>query len=184
MTKLPYLLFISVFILSCGSAEKSSAENNNDVTTATKPEKMENKKESKFGAWEQDSDGNKFREDFELKSQLSGYELVKYTRTDGGQYGGSSSTTKFTLCSDGSSKYYHQSLTSISVEGAGASDASEDDDYGTWRAIENEKGLKLIMIKSTKHANTGFMEIKPMGSKLHMVWYNEWQEFLMKKIDC
>jgi hypothetical protein len=67
------------------------------------------------------------------------------------------------------------------VDGAGGSSASEDDDNGTWRAIENEKGLKLIELKSTKHGTTGYMEIKLEGSKLQMVWYDEWQEFLMKK---
>jgi hypothetical protein len=184
MTK-PFLLIIAfAFMQSCTSDERSSFKNDNDITTETKSGDMKSKKEKNFGEWEQDNDGTKFREDYELKAQLSGYELVKYSRTDGGQYGGSSSTTKFTLCSDGSLKYYYQSLTSISVEGAGGSDASEDDDYGTWQAIENEKVLKLLMIKSMKHNTTGFMEIKPMGSKLHMVWYNEWQEFLMKKIDC
>ena len=126
----------------------------------------------------------KSREDYELKQQLSGYELIKYTRTNGGQYGGSTSTTKFTLCSDGSVKHYYQYLTTVSVEGGGGRDSGEDDDYGTWKAIENEKGLKILMFKSEKHDNTGFMEIKPIGSTVIMVWHNEPQEFLMKKIDC
>ena len=182
MTKAILLIIAFTFMQSCASDEKSSSKNDN--TAETKKEAMKSKKNNKFGEWEQDNDGTKFREDYELKAQLSGYELVKYTRIDGGQYGGGSSTTKFTLCSDGSSKYYHQSLTSVSVEGAGASNASEDDDQGTWRAIENEKGLKLIELKSMKHGTTGYMEIRLEGSKLQMVWYDEWQEFLMKKIDC
>ena len=184
MTKAILLIVAFTFMQSCASDEGSSSKNDNDNTTETKKGDMKSKKNSKYGEWQQDSDGTKFREDYELKAQLSGYELVKYTRINGGQYGGGSSTTKFTLCSDGSSKYYHQSLTSVSVDGAGGSSASEDDDNGTWRAIENEKGLKLIELKSTKHGTTGYMEFKLEGSKLQMVWYDEWQEFLMKKIDC
>ena len=184
MTKTKILIVAVVLMQSCSADEKTSSQTDSESTIEAKTEVMKNKKDQKFGAWEQDNDGTKFREDYELKAQLGGYELVKYTRTDGGQYGGSSSTTKFTLCSDGSLKFYQQSHTSIAVEGAGASDASEDDDYGTWKAIENEKGLKLLMMTSAKHGKTGYMEIKPMGSKVHMVWYNEWQEFLMKKIDC
>jgi hypothetical protein len=186
MTNTILLIIAFTFMQSCASDERTSSQkdDDNDITTETKTENMKSKKDKNFGEWEQDESGTKFREDYELKAQLSGYELVKYTRIDGGQFGGGSSTTKFTLCSDGSSKYYHQSLTTISVEGAGGSDAKEDDDYGTWRAIENEKGLKLIVIRSTKHNTTGYMEIKKVGSKLHMVWYDEWQEFLMKKIDC
>lgn len=140
--------------------------------------------DNNYGSWEQDSSGNKYREDHELKAQLGGYELVKYTRINGGQFGGGTSTTKFTLCSDGSLRYYHQSLTTVSVEGAGGSDGSEDEDQGTWKAIENEKGLKLLMVISTKYNTTGYMEIKPQDDKVQMVWNNEWQEFLMKKIDC
>lgn len=183
---LKIILGISFFIsiLSCGSNEKTVDENENSNSDLKESKKMGTSKNKNFGEWEQDSDGNKFREDYELKQQLSGSELVKYTRTDGGQYGGSSSTTKFTLCSDGSLRYYHQSLTTISVEGAGGSDGSQDSDEGTWRAIENEKGLKILEMKSTKHGNTGYMEIRPQGNKIHMVWYNEWQEFLIKKVGC
>ena len=184
MTKAILLIIAFTFMQSCASDEKSSSKNDNDITADKKTDGMKRKKNNRFGEWEQDNAGTKLREDYELKEQLSGYELVKYTRIDGGQYGGGSSTTRFTLCSDGSLKYYHQSLTSVSVEGAGGSSASEDDDHGTWRAIENEKGLKLIELKSMKHGTTGYMEIKLEGSKLQMVWYEEWQEFLMKKIDC
>src|SRR5215211_5939404 len=88
--------------------------------------------QNKFGEWEQDSEGTKFREDYELKEKFSGYELVKYTRINGGQYGGGNSTTKFTFCSDGTLKYYFQSLTTISVDGAGGSDGSNTEDEGTW----------------------------------------------------
>lgn len=175
---------VSAVMISCGSGEAPGESESDNATVEPKTAKMKDKKNEKYGEWETDKEGTRFREDYELKQQLSGYELVKYTRTDGGQYGGSSSTTKFTLCSDGTVKYYYQSLTTISVDGAGGSDASKDDDYGTWKAIENEKGVKILMFKSEKHGNTGFMEIKPMGSKVHMVWYNEWQEFLMKKVDC
>lgn len=184
MTKNALLIIASAFIISCGSGEAGDSETDDNPTAETKSSGMKDKKNSKFGEWETDQHGTKFREDYDLKQQLSGYELVKYTRTNGGQYGGSSSTTKFSLCSDGSLKYYYQSLTTISVEGAGGSDAAEDEDYGSWKAIENEKGLKLLMIKSEKHNNTGFMELKPMGSKILIVWHDEWQEFLMKKIDC
>ena len=184
MLKIVMIGIASAFLISCRSGKTSDESKEDNSTVETKNAKMKDKKNNKFGEWETDQEGTKFREDYELKQQLSGYELVKYTRTDGGQYGGSSSTTKFTLCSDGSVKYYYQSLTTISVEGAGGSDAKKDEDHGIWKAIENEKGLKLLMIKSDKHGNTGYMEIKPMGSKVNMVWYNEWQEFLMKKIDC
>jgi hypothetical protein len=169
--------------LACGSKRNSSVDTDKE-SSETKISGTKDESSGQFGKWESDNTGVKFREDYELKQALSGYELVKYTRTDGGQYGGSSSTTKFTLCSDGTVRYYYQSLTSISVEGAGGSNASEDEDYGTWKAIENEKGLKLLMITSEKHGNTGFMEIRPQSSKVQMVWYNEWQEFLKKKIDC
>lgn len=182
MIKILLLNIATVLILSCGSNVASSEEKETDNVTDNKTTKM--KKDNKYGEWEQDADGNKYREDHELKKVLSGYELVKYTRINGGQFGGGSSTTKFTLCSDGSIRYYHQSLTTVSVEGAGGSDASQDEDQGTWQAIENEKGLKLIMMRSTKHGTTGYMEIRPDGGKVHMVWYNEWQEFLKKKIDC
>lgn len=175
---------VLTFILACGSGRDSNESKDDNTTAETKNANMKDKKNNKYGEWETDQEGTRFREDYELKKELSGYELVKYTRTDGGQYGGSSSTTKFILCSDGSVKYYYQSLTTVSVEGAGGSDAAKDEDHGTWRALENEKGVKILMIKSDKHGNTGFMEIKPMGSKVQMVWYNEWQEFLMKKIDC
>jgi hypothetical protein len=168
-------------MLSCGTNTDEKDDNNSSETKTTE---MKNKKNDKFGDWETDDQGTKFREDYELKQELSGYELVKYTRINGGQFGGGTSTTKFTLCSDGSIKYYFQSLTTVSVDGAGGSDASQDEDYGTWKAIENEKGVKLLVFKSTKHGNTGFMELKLDGSKVQMVWYNEWQEFLKKKIDC
>jgi hypothetical protein len=164
MTKAILLITAFTFMQSCASDEKSSSKNDN--TTETKKEAMKSKKNSKFGEWEQDNAGTKLREDYELKAQLSGYELVKYTRIDGGQYGGGSSTTKFTLCSDGSSKYYHQSLTSVSVDGAGGSNASEDDDNGTWRAIENEKGLKLIELKSMKHGTTGLYGDQARGLEI------------------
>ena len=183
MIKTSMLITVSAFIISCGSGGAADDKKGDNATAETRSS-GEDKKNSKYGEWEKDKEGNKYREDYDLKQQLSGYELVKYTRTNGGQYGGSSSTTKFSLCSDGSLKYYYQSLTTISVEGAGGSDAAEDEDYGSWKAIENEKGLKILMIKSDKHNNEGFMEIRPMGSKVSMVWHNEWQEFLMKKIDC
>jgi hypothetical protein len=202
MYKILLLAIVSLFFVSCGSndassekketentSEKKETENTSEKkgtekTTDIKTTEMKNKTGNKFGEWEQDSEGNKYREDHELKQSLSGYELVKYTRINGGQFGGGSSTTKFTLCSDGSSRYYHQSLTTVSVEGAGGSDSSQDEDYGTWKAIENEKGLKLLLVKSTKHNTTGFMEIRPGDSKVQLVWFNEWQEFLKKKIDC
>jgi hypothetical protein len=154
------------------------------ITTVTAMLSCGSNTDGKYGEWEQDSVGTKFREDYELKKQIGGYELVKYTRINGGQFGGGSSTTKFTLCSDGSLRYYHQSLTTVSVDGAGGSDASEDEDQGSWKAIENEKGLKLIMLTSTKYNTIGYMEIKAQDNKVQMVWNNEWQEFLMKKIDC
>lgn len=184
MTRNSLLILASAFIISCGSSEAGDSEKEDNATAETRSSGKKDKKNSKFGEWETDQQGTKYREDYELKQQLSGYELVKYTRTDGGQYGGSSSTTKFTLCSDGSLKYYYQSLTTISVEGAGGSDAAEDDDYGSWKAIENENGVKILMFKSDKHNNKGYLEIKPMGSKISMVWHDEWQEFLMKKVDC
>jgi len=166
-------------MLSCGSNGSSTGD---DIGTAVE---KENNMSNKFGEWEQDNEGTKYREDYELRDMLGGYELVKYTRIDGGQFGGGSSKTKFTLCSDGSLQYYHHSLTTVSVEGAGGSDATEEDDHGTWKAIENANGLKLIMMKSNKYGTTGYMEVKPTGgSKVRMVWFNEWQEFLMKKIDC
>ena len=180
MKKIQLLVIASSFLLSCGSDEVSSDKADSKTTTMT-----ENKKDDKFGSWEQDTEGNKYREDYELKEKLSGFELVKYTRIDGGQFGGGSSTTKFTLCADGSMKYYHQSLTSVSVEGSGGSSSSEDDDNGTWKAVESADGYKLLMTTSTKYGITGFMELKLLGSsKLQMVRFNEWQEFLMKKIDC
>jgi hypothetical protein len=172
-------MIASTLLLSCGSNEIPSDMDDTDTPTAKK-----NKKGNKFGDWEQDNQGNKYREDYELKEMLGGYELVKYTRINGGQFGGGSSTTKFTLCSDGSMKYYHQSQTTVSVDGAGGSDASEDDDYGTWKAVETGDGYKLLMIQSTKYETTGFMELKLMGSKIQMVRNNEWQEFFMKKTDC
>lgn len=184
MTKIILLIIAFAFMQSCTSDEKSSSKKDMDNPTETKTADRKSKKDNKYGEWEQDNDGTKFREDYELKAQISGYELVKYTRINGGQYGGGSSTTKFTLCSDGSIRYYHQSLTTVSVEGAGGSSASEDEDHGTWKAIENEKGVKILMMRSTKHGNTGFMEIRPDGDKVQMVWYNEWQEFLKKKIEC
>ena len=184
MTKTLLFVIASAFIISCGSGEAAEDKKQDNATADTQSSGKKDKKNSKYGEWETDQQGTRFREDYDLKQQLSGYELVKYTRTNGGQYGGSSSTTKFSLCSDGSLKYYYQSLTTISVEGAGGSDAAEDEDYGSWKAIENEKGLKILMIRSDKHNNEGFMEIRPMGSKISMVWHNEWQEFLMKKIDC
>jgi|SRR5687767_1624264 len=179
MIKIQVLIIVSSFMLACGSSELPSDMDDTDAPTVKK-----NKKAEKFGAWEQDAEGNKYREDYELKEKLSGHELVKYTRISGGQFGGGSSTTTFTLCSDGSMKYYHQSSISVSVEGAGASDASQDDDYGTWKAIESGDGYKILMVQSTKFGTTGFMEIKPMGSTIQIVRYDEWQEFFMKKIDC
>jgi len=181
MKKIQLLIIASAFLLSCGSDEVPSAKDDTKTKTTTV---NENKKDNKFGSWEQDNEGNKYREDYELKEMLSGFELVKYTRIDGGQFGGGSSTTKFTLCSDGSMKFYHQSLTSVSVEGAGGSSSSEDDDNGTWKAVESADGYKLLMTTSTKYGVTGFMELKLLGSKIQIVRFNEWQEFLMKKIDC
>lgn len=157
------LFLLTCFLLSCGSGDPSSG---------------------KWGKWEQDNDGNKYREDYALRDKLNGYELVKYTRIDGGQFGGGSSSTKFTLCSDGSMKFYHQSSTTVSVDGAGGSDASEEEDYGTWKAVETADGYKLLMTQSTKYNKTGFFEIKLMDSKIQIVRNNEWEEFLMKKIDC
>lgn len=166
-------------MLSCGSNELPSDKGDTKTPTMSK-----NKKDNKFGSWEQDTEGNKYREDHELKEKLSGFELVKYTRINGGQYGGGSSTTKFTLCSDGSMQFYHQSITSVSVDGAGGSSTSQDDDSGTWKAVESADGYKLLMTTSTKHGVTGFMELKFVGDKIQMVRFNEWQEFLVKKIDC
>lgn len=179
MIKIFLLIFTCFIMLSCGSNNSPAVED-----TVTSKEK-ENNISNKFGEWEVDNEGTKYREDFELRDALGGHELVKYTRTDGGQFGGSSGKTKFTLCSDGSLKYYHQSLTTVSVDDTGGSNASEEDDHGTWRAIENANGLKLVMMKSAKYGRTGYMEVKPTGgSKVRLVWFNEWQEFLMKKIDC
>ena len=143
MTKTLLFVIASAFIISCGSGEAAEDKKQDNATADTQSSGKKDKKNSKYGEWETDQQGTRFREDYDLKQQLSGYELVKYTRTNGGQYGGSSSTTKFSLCSDGSLKYYYQSLTTISVEGAGGSDAAEDEDYGSWKAIENEKGLKI-----------------------------------------
>jgi len=172
-------MIASTFMISCGSNELPSDKDDTDTPAVKK-----NKPGGKFGDWEQDNEGNKYREDYALKEILSGYELVKYTHINGGQFGGGPGTTKFTLCSDGSMQYYHQSLTSVSVEGAGSSDATEDEDYGIWKAVESADGYKLLMTISSKYGTTGFMELKPMGSKIQVVRYNEWQEFLMKKIDC
>jgi len=166
-------------MLSCGSNESPS-----DKDETKTPAMSKNKNDGKFGSWEQDTEGNKYREDYELKEKLSGFELVKYTRINGGQYGGGSSTTKFTLCSDGSMQFYHQSITSVSVEGAGGSNTSKDEDSGTWKAVESADGYKLLMTTSAKYGVIGFMEIKLLGSKLEMVRLDEWQEFLMNKIDC
>ncbi len=173
------LIVVSIFMLSCGSNELASDKVDTKTTTVNK-----NKKDDKFGNWEQDTQGNKYREDHELREKLSGYELVKFTRINGGQFGGGSSTTRFTLCSDGSMKFYHQSLTSVSVDGAGGSSSSEDDDNGTWKAVESADGYKLLMTISTKYGTTGFMELKFVDDKIQIVRFNEWQEFLMKKIDC
>lgn len=153
-----------IFLIASGQSAK---------TPTTTAKKNNNTVSSKFGKWEQDEQGNKYGEDYALRDLLRGSELVKYTRINGGQYGGGSSTTKFTLCSDGSLKYYHQSLTTVSVDGAGGSNASKEEDEGTWQAIENEKGLKLIILRSAKYNTTGYMEVKPMCSKVHLVWFNE-----------
>jgi hypothetical protein len=116
---------------------------------------------------------------------LGGYEFVKYARTNEGQRSDVSSKTKFTLCSDGSMQYYHRSRISVSGEGAGGKDDSEKEDHGTWKAIDKGNGLKLIMMKSTKYGTTEYLEVKPLGgSKVRLLLFNEWQEFLMKKIDC
>src|SRR5687767_5195067 len=173
MIKTQLLVIAAAFMLSCGSNELPSDSDDTDAPTVKK-----NKKGGNFGEWEQDQEGNKYREDYELRDKLSGYELVKYTRINGGQFGGGSSTTTYTLCSDGSMKYYYQSSTTISVDGGGASDASQDEDYGTWKAIETETGYKVLMVKSSKSGGTGYMEFKLMdGSKIQIVRYNEWEEF-------
>ncbi len=168
------LLLVSCIIFSITSAQSTSTavKKSNTIT-------------NKYGSWETDQEGNKYREDYELRNRLRGYELVKYTRINGGEFGGGTSTTKFTLCSDGTSKFYHESLTTVSVDGAFGNDGSVEEDYGTWKAIETETGLKVIMLMSKKHNTTGYMEIKLMGgSKIQMVWYEKWQEFFMKKVGC
>jgi len=43
--------------------------------------------------------------------------------------------------------------------------------------------IKFVRHQHTFKADLGVQipEIKPAGSKLQMVWYDEWQEFLTKK---
>lgn len=181
-------LALAFFLFSCGSNESSPGTETPGNEISDKDNSSGNQKKASetgaFGNWEQDAEGTRYREDHELKSMLSGYELVKYTRIDGGQYGGGSSTTKFTLCSDGSMRFYHQSSISVSVDGAGGSDGSENEDHGTWKAVETANGIKVLMMQSAKYNNTAYIEIKLTGSKIYMVRDNEWEEYFMKKIDC
>ena len=170
-------LILAVFIFSCSTNE---TQNNADADVV-----IESDTTGKFGEWEQDNEGNKYREDHKLRDFLAGHEVLKYTHTDSTQSLDNSSKTKFIFCLDGTLKYYHRSLTSVTGEEAGGKDASAEEDQGTWKAIENTDGVKLILLRSNKDSKTRYMEVKVVGgTNLRLLWDHEWHEFLIKKIDC
>ena len=83
MTKTLLFVIASAFIISCGSGEAAEDKKQDNATADTQSSGKKDKKNSKYGEWETDQQGTRFREDYDLKQQLSGYELVKYIHSPG-----------------------------------------------------------------------------------------------------
>lgn len=92
--------------------------------------------------------------------------LFENYNSDGGSRG-YNSEHRMNLCPGGEITTYEQSHTSIYIEGADASSASEDADSGTWQVYEDEGGNLFLKIKMKK-SGEGFVNFQLKDGKLIM----------------
>lgn len=198
-TNLPIKILTLISIGCCfsicacngGTVDKSTSQNKSksDSTKHHIPDSNSSTNESvsqshQFGKWLDDGQGGKYREDFLLRNQLSGMQLLNYSNYSSGSSGGVNSTTKITLCANGKFNFYQQTHTSVYVEGASGSDVSEDEDEGYWIAVQGNDGISYIKFTSEKHSQTGFAPIKITDNAISLFKNDKWQEYHLKPSNC
>lgn len=143
--------------------ESASTENaDNEETDNNKNKEMNNNEN-----WET-IEGVKIRKNASLQKQLEGKTYVLFENyNSGGGSGGYNSERRMNLCPGGEITTYEQSHTSIYIEGADASSASEDADSGTWQVYEDEGGNLFLKIKMKK-SGEGFVNFQLKDGKLIM----------------
>jgi hypothetical protein len=181
----------SICACNGGTVDKSTSQNKSksDSTKHNIPDSNGTSNESvsqshQFGKWLDDGQGGKYREDFLLRNQLSGMQLVNYSNYSSGSSGGVNSTTKITLCANGKFNFYQQTHTSVYVEGASGSDVSEDEDEGTWRAVQSGSGDNYIMFVSEKLTQTAFAAVRIENNKISLLQENVWIRYYVLKSYC
>lgn len=184
-------LCFSICACNGGTVDKSTSDNKSksDSSKHHIPDSNSTSNESvnkndQFGKWLDDGQGGKYREDYLLRNQLSGVQLVNYSNYSSGSSGGLNSTTKITLCASGKFTFYQQTHTSVYVEGGSGSDVSEDEDFGTWRAVQSEAGDKYIMFVSKKLVQTAFAAVRIENNKISLLHENVWTRYNILKSYC
>lgn len=171
------ITLIAAFITGCSSETENSktkdsvtanAENANGESDDK--EDADDNKESKMTNnenWET-IEGVKIRKNASMQKQLEGKTYVLFENyNSGGGSGGYNSERRMNLCPGGEITTYEQSHTSIYIEGADASSASEDADSGTWQVYEDEGGNLFLKIKMKK-SGEGFVNFQLKDGKLIM----------------
>jgi hypothetical protein len=113
-------------------------------------------------------EGVKIRKNASMQKQLEGKTYMLFENyNSGGGSGGYNSERRMNLCPGGEITTYEQSHTSIYVEGADASSASEDADSGVWQVYEDAAGNLFLKIKMKK-SGEGFVNFQLKDGKLIM----------------
>lgn len=125
-------------------------------------------------------EGVKIRKNASMQKQLEGQTYVLFENyNSGGGSGGYNNERRMNLCAGGVITTYEQSHTSIYIEGAVASSASEDADSGTRRVYEDDGGNLFLKIKMKK-SGKGFVNFQLKDGKLFMGW----QKYSVGKGEC
>jgi hypothetical protein len=96
---------------------------------------------------------------------LSGM-MLRYISSynSGGGSGGTSTDRTMHFCSDGSFSYFSSSLTTINVDGGGASSGGQDRSQGRWR-VESATQTNAIVILSLENGQTERINVQYDGTK-------------------
>jgi hypothetical protein len=173
----PAVAIIAGLITGCSSETRSnktadsSAVNKADANSERADNKDANEnKETKMDnndTWET-IEGVKIRKNASMQKQLEGKTYMLFENyNSGGGSGGYNSERRMNLCPGGEITTYEQSHTSIYVEGADASSASEDADSGVWQVYEDAAGNLFLKIKMKK-SGEGFVNFQLKDGKLIM----------------
>ncbi|MCK6641207.1 MAG: hypothetical protein L6Q81_14090 [Bacteroidia bacterium] len=168
------ITIIAALITGCssetGSGKTADSATVNTEKTNSERDDSDDNKESKMSNnenWET-IEGVKIRKNATMQKQLEGKTYVLFENyNSGGGSGGYNSERRMNLCPGGEITTYEQSHTSIYIEGADASSASEDADSGTWQVYEDEGGNLFLKIKMKK-SGEGFVNFQLKDGKLIM----------------